>query len=123
MPQAEKNVVVWTEIPVTDMARSMAFYSAVLDLDLTLDDSGPNPVAMIPTADKMGVAGHLYPGQPAAEGTGPTIHFACPDKLAAARSRVEDAGGKVVSGIITIPDGSFFYCLDPDGNSLGLFVR
>ena len=31
-------------------------------------------------------------------------------------------GGEVVSPIITIPAGRFAYCLDPDGNSFGLFV-
>jgi hypothetical protein len=32
------------------------------------------------------------------------------------------SGGEVVSPIITIPAGRFAYCLDPDGNSFGLFV-
>ena len=123
MPHTPENMVVWAEIPVTDMARSIAFYASVLNTELTLDDSGPNPMAILPTADKMGVAGHLYPGKPAPEGTGPTIHLACPDALSAARERVEQAGGKVMSGVMEIPDGLFFYCLDPDGNSIGLFTR
>ena len=112
MPHTPENIVVWAEIPVTDMARSIAFYASVLNTELTLDDSGPNPMAI-----------HLYPGKPAPEGTGPTIHLACPDALSAARERVEQAGGKVMSGVMEIPDGLFFYCLDPDGNSIGLFTR
>ncbi|MCF3631006.1 VOC family protein [Thalassospiraceae bacterium LMO-SO8] len=123
MSHTPQNMVVWAEIPVTDMARSIAFYSAILETELTLDDGGPNPMAVLPTADKMGVAGHLYPGKPAPEGTGSTIHLACPGALAAARTRVEKAGGKVVSGVLEIPDGMFFYCQDPDGNSIGLFTR
>ena len=35
--------------------------------------------------------------------------------------RVWEAGGKVVSDPISIPDGRFAYTLDPDGNSFGLF--
>jgi predicted enzyme related to lactoylglutathione lyase len=34
---------------------------------------------------------------------------------------VVPAGGKVVSDPIAIPAGRFAYCLDPDGNSFGLF--
>jgi predicted enzyme related to lactoylglutathione lyase len=29
---------------------------------------------------------------------------------------------KVVSPIVEIPAGRFAYCLDPDGNSIGLFT-
>ena len=35
--------------------------------------------------------------------------------------RVKQAGGTVVSPIIQIPPGRFFYATDPDGNSIGLF--
>ena len=69
----------------------------------------------------MGVAGHLYPGKPAPEGTGSTVHFAVPDSLEKTLERVGSAGGKVVSDPIAIPVGRFAYALDPDGNSLGIF--
>ena len=39
------NAAVWFEIPVTDMQRSMAFYGNVLGAELTLDETGPNPMA------------------------------------------------------------------------------
>ena len=68
------------------------------------------------------MAGHLYPGKPAAKGDGPTIHFAVADKLEDAIDRVWNAGGKVLDiPPITIPTGRFVYALDPDGNSIGLF--
>ena len=35
--------------------------------------------------------------------------------------RVTENGGTVVSPVIEIPAGRFAYCLDPDGNSIGLF--
>lgn len=118
-----ENFTVWTEIPVTDLERAIAFYNTVLDTELQKDETGPNPMAMFPTASKGGVAGHLYPGRPAADGTGPTIHLACPDKLEDALERLSYAGGKVVSDVITIPDGRFAYCRDTEGNSIGLFTR
>ena len=78
---------------------------------------------MFPTSNPTGVAGHLYPGKPAPDGTGPTIHLACPDTLEEALERVTKAGGRVVSDPISIPAGRFAYCLDPDGNSIGVFSR
>jgi len=122
MPQAPENFTVWAEIPVRDMDKAIAFYSRVFDVAMTRDDAGPNPVAMFPTADGKGVAGHLYPGTPAAAGAGPTVHFACPDTLEATLDRVSEAGGEVLSDPIAIPVGRFAYCTDPDGNSIGVFA-
>lgn len=118
-----EHFTVWTEIPVADIDRAIAFYNTVLDTELKKDESGPNPMAMFPTSTPGGVAGHLYPGTPAAKGEGPTVHFACPDKLEDALWRVKEAGGKVVSDIFTIPAGRFAYCLDTEGNSIGVFSR
>ncbi len=117
------NAVVWSEIPVTDMEKAMAFYAAVFDYDMKLDESGPNPQAMFPARDgaTKGAHGHLYPGKPAPAGTGPTLHLAVPGKLEDAMARFDAAGGKVVSPPIAIPPGRFAYGLDPDGNSIGLF--
>ncbi len=115
------HAAVWFEIPVTDMARSTAFYAAVLQNELKPEDGGPNPMAAFATQDANGVAGHVYPGRPAAAGTGPTIHLAAPAPLEDAIARVVPNGGQVVSPIISIPAGRFAYCLDPDGNSFGLF--
>ena len=75
---------------------------------------------MFVAKDQSAVAGHLYPGKPAAHGTGTTIHLAVAD-LEDGLERVKTNGGEVVSPIITIPAGRFAYCVDPDGNSFGLF--
>ena len=88
--------------------------------DLIPEEIGPNRTARFPTAAK-GVAGHLYEGAPAPEGAGPTIHLMFDGPLETALERVWEAGGKVVSDPISIPDGRFAYTLDPDGNSIGLF--
>jgi predicted enzyme related to lactoylglutathione lyase len=117
-----QNAAVWFEIPVTDMKRAKAFYGAILEADLKDDNTGPNPMAIFP-ASENGVAGHLYPGKPAAGGAGNTVHLASPDPLEAALERVTTNGGEVTSEIITIPPGRFAYCRDPDGNSIGLFGR
>lgn len=118
-----QNFTAWVEIPVTDLGKSRAFYDTVFKTELLLDESGPNPIALFPTAERGGVAGHLYPGKPAGDGSGPTIHLSCPDTLEATIARFQKAGGKMVSPPITIPAGHFAYGLDLDGNSIGLFAR
>ena len=118
---APKNAVVWAEIPVGDVDRAKAFYAAVLERELVDEHDGPNPMAAFTTAGRDGVAGHLYPGRPAPNGAGPTVHFAVPDRLEATMERVREAGGTVVGEPVEIPVGRFCYALDPDGNSIGLF--
>ena len=114
------NAAVWFEIPVSDYDRARNFYGAVLTN--TLDDrrDGPNPMAVFVAKDQSAVAGHVYRGQPAPTGTGITIHLSV-DNLEEGLERVKKSGGTVVSPIITIPTGRFAYCVDPDGNSFGLF--
>ena len=116
----DKPTAVWTEIPVRDLDKAAAFYEDVFGWSTLKNEQGPNPIVNF-TSEMAGVHGHLYPGKPAASGTGPTIHLAVPDTLAAASDRLKVAGGKVVMGPIEIPVGSFLYGEDPDGNSIGLF--
>ena len=97
--------VVWAEIPVSDMARAKAFYASLLGAPLVDEDAGPNPLAMLPRSGEDEVGGHLYPGKPAAKGTGPTIHLRVAGELSDAMARVRDGGGEVVSlGPLSRPD-------------------
>lgn len=119
-----EHFVCWAEIPVTDMEAGMAFYAAVTGAELELDTSGPNPLANLRPRDmNAGVGGHLYPGKPASNGEGPTIHLVAEGRLEDVIDRVRAAGGQVVSPPITIPPGRFFYAVDPFGNSVGFFER
>ena len=121
MTKQPTNAVVWTEIPVSDLKKAVAFYTDVFGYSLTIDESGPNPMAVFPDKDTMGACGHLYPGKPASNGQGPTAHLAIAGKVEDAAARCTKAGGKVLSPVITIPPGRYVYAQDPDGNSLGLF--
>lgn len=114
---------VWFEIPVTDLDRSQAFYEAVLGIKMlpTSDPSAPNPMVWFNDPASPVTSGHLYPGKPAAAGTGNTIHMLATDPLETVMERVGSAGGSVVSPVIDIPAGRFVYILDPDGNSIGFF--
>lgn len=120
MSNTGTHTVVWAEIPVTDLAAGMAFYGAVLDAPLTMNEMGPNPMADFPYAEGT-VSGHLYPGTPAAHGAGPTVHLGVPGTVEEAAERCVAAGGALVGSVIEIPPGRFQYATDPDGNSIGLF--
>ncbi|MCU9847488.1 VOC family protein [Defluviimonas sp. WL0024] len=113
-------VVVWSEIPVSDMKRAVAFYNATFDWQMTIDESGPNPMAIL-GGNMETIGGHLYPGKPASAGSGPTVHISVSDKLEDAADRCRKAGGTVLGDPIAIPAGRFVYATDPDGNSIGLF--
>ena len=115
------DTAVWFEIPVSDFDRARTFYANILQSEIKVDADGPNPMAVFVAKDQSSVAGHLYPGTPAARGTGSTIHLAVAAPLEEALERVTTNGGEVVSPIVTIPAGRFAYCLDLDGNSFGLF--
>ncbi|QDC11686.1 VOC family protein [Oceanicola sp. D3] len=116
-----KDALVWCEIPVRDLDAAIEYYGKVLGNPLAKDESGANPIAMLPVKSPMdGTAGHLYPGKPAGDGNGVTVHLAVP-ALETALERVLEAGGRVLPGIIPIPFGRFAYTVDPDGNSIGLF--
>lgn len=117
-----QHQLVWAEIPVSDLEAARRFYGAVLMTELSINHNGPNPMVDLPTANPhAGISAHLYPGKPAPEGLGPTVHLLAPDDLETTADRVVEAGGKVLSPAIDIPVGAFIYTLDPDGNSIGWF--
>lgn len=122
MTYTPRDFLVWGEVPVSNLDAAVTFYSTVTGADLSIDRNGPNPLAMFKTADEQtGIALHLYPGKPAGDGRGPTLHLTAEGELDEVMKRVTEAGGKVISEIIEIPPGHFFYATDPDGNSLGFF--
>ncbi len=116
-----ENRIVWAELPAADMERAKAFYAALFGAPLIMSTAGPDTIAVFPYEQTGGRSGHVYEGKPAPEGTGPTVHLAVECKLDEAMTRIRDSGGKTVSEIITIPAGSFFYALDTEGNSIGIF--
>jgi uncharacterized protein len=126
MSKMPKDSIAWFEIPVSNLESAKAFYGKVTGYPLKDVVMGPNATAIFGYSGDEdmhasdAVSGHLYEGKPAPKGTGSTIHLAV-DNVDEALQRVGPAGGEVVSEIIAIPTGRFAYCLDPDGNSIGLY--
>jgi predicted enzyme related to lactoylglutathione lyase len=121
MTTATPQQIVFTEIPAADPERACKFYAALFEGPLAEDNGGPNPVWLFPYAEGGSAAGHVYPGKPAKDGEGMTAHFAVTGALTEAMERVRSGGGEVVSDVIDIYVGSFFYAKDTEGNSLGIF--
>ncbi|WP_161978380.1 VOC family protein [Sphingomonas oligophenolica] len=122
MTTAQHRQIVFTEIPVVDPGRARQFYELLLEGPLIEDNGGPNPIWVFPHAEGVSAAaGHLYPGKPAKDGEGMTAHFAVTEELTAVMDRVKSAGGDVVSDVLDIYPGSFFYAKDTEGDSLGIF--
>lgn len=121
MSESSYNMAVWFEIPVSDLDAARRFYEESLAIAMNRVDEGPNPIVIFPGGDGSGVSGHLYEGKPAEKGSGNTIHLRTDDELEEVMKRIKVSGGEVVSPTVTIPAGTFFYALDPDGNSFGVF--
>lgn len=115
-------VLVWCEIPVSDMEKACAFYADVFGYKMKIDSSGPNPMAIL-NGETGAPAGHLYPGKPPVAGTGATVHLALApgDTVEAAAERAKAGGGAVSGPLVEMPFGRWSYATDPDGNSIGLF--
>lgn len=120
MTDTTNGQIVFTEIPASDPERACRFYETLLQAPLTKEEGGPNPIWVLPHAEGAHATGHIYPGEHARK-DGMTAHFAVPDDLEAAMVRVKMGGGEIVSGVVDIPVGSFFYAKDTEGNSLGIF--
>ena len=120
MQASTSPILVWAEIPVSDLSRAIGFYTRVFGHDIRLDDSGAAPQAILGVGPG-GAGAHLFESRPGAPGSGAVLHLALPDTLEAGMERCKAEGGKVTSPAISVPPGRFAYATDPDGNRIGLF--
>lgn len=118
------NLVVWCEIPVTDMARAKAFYAEVLDVSFTDEHIDEMHMAMF-VADPKAVSGALIKSnhyEPSARAT--VIYFDGGPDLSPALARAEAYGSKVIWPKTPIQEGQggyFAQFMDSEGNRIGLY--
>jgi hypothetical protein len=118
-----ENLVVWFELPVTDMEKARKFYTDVLKLEIQVQDMGGTPYGMFPM-EGYGNSGALVKQtdfKPSATAT--TIYFNGGQDLSDPLSRVEAAGGKILTPKTLIGGEMGYYALflDTEGNRVGLY--
>ncbi len=114
------SAINWFDIPVTDMNRAKAFYSALLGSELTIAEDEQGMMATLPYQD--GVSGALMQGDdytPSRQGS--IIYLNGGDDLSVPLGKVEAAGGKVLTDKLSIGENGFIaFFLDTEGNRVGL---
>jgi predicted enzyme related to lactoylglutathione lyase len=117
------KVVNWFDIPVTDIGKAAALYSAMLDRKLELSSFGGVAHALFPHGGENCVSGALVSDakRPPRPGSGTIIYLAATDGIARCLARAVEAGAKVVQPETSIaPHGSIALIEDLDGNVIGL---
>jgi predicted enzyme related to lactoylglutathione lyase len=116
------NVVVWFEIPAADFERAAKFYETIFEAKLKRETFGGPKMGVFPY-DRPKVSGCVMEApELAGKAGGPVIYLNCNGHLDAVVSRVEAAGGAVLTPRIDLPPGmgAYFHIRDSEGNRVGL---
>lgn len=121
----KQNAIGWFDIYVDNMDRAATFYGTVLNKELEdmVDptDSGVTMKCFPTDMGNYGAGGALVKRNGAAPGVGGTIVYFGVEDCSTEESRVEKAGGRVITPKMSI--GEFGYvsvCMDTEGNLFGL---
>lgn len=116
-------MVVWFEIPVSDMERAKKFYETVFKIDINIVDFGGLLMGWFPDRGEVnGARGTLIKQEsyiPSQEGT--LVYFGC-DDVQNELDRVKKAGGKIYQPKTEIsPEHGFMgVFIDTEGNRVAL---
>lgn len=107
--------VVHFEIGCRDISKTADFYGKLFDWKITAH----GPAAMIATGQSLGIQGHLT-----ALGHEPhryvTVYVQVED-LPGYLDKVAKLGGKTLVPPVEIPEGTFAWFADPEGNTIALW--
>ena len=118
-----KNMVVWFEIPVSDMDRAKTFYESVFQVEIQLVDFGGLLMGWFPDrGEANGATGTLVKQEsyiPSQEGT--LVYFYS-DDVQNELDRVEAAGGQIYlqKTEISPEHGCMGVFIDTEGNRIAL---
>jgi predicted enzyme related to lactoylglutathione lyase len=116
-----KNILGWTDIPVNDIDRAIAFDSKVLSAPVTLQKYGDMAFGLLPHAENSasGCLAKCLDNQPSR--TGPLIYLSVDGRLDDAVTAVSENGGKVLEPKHAIgPYGFRAVIVDSEGNRIAL---
>jgi len=115
------NTICWTDIPVTDLDRAIAYYSAVLGEPVIRQKAGPDfEFGLLPHKETasgcLTASDDNKPSQ-----TGPLVYLSVEGRLDAASDAARSRGGKVLQEKHQIgPYGFRVLILDSEGNRIAL---
>jgi uncharacterized protein len=120
------DLLIWADIPVTDMDRARRFYSQLLKVPVE-EMPGSNGMVAVPTPDdgqsmEGTIAFDLAMGEnqrPSAEGA--TVYLDSMGDIEGMVGRVEPAGGKVLQPPMDMGPivGRVAFAMDSEGNRIG----
>jgi uncharacterized protein len=115
------NTICWTDIPVANLDRAIAFYSAVLGQPVSKETSPGFEFGLLPHA-KDNVSGCLCVMPDTAPSlAGPLVYFAVDGRLDAAIEAACAGGGKILKEKHAIgPYGFRAVIVDSEGNRVAL---
>lgn len=113
------NRAVWFDIPVTELDRAIAFYSAVLAVRVGRETFGESPIGVIEHHDGNG--GCLVPDHEEIGAGGVLLYLNVDGRIRDAVQQVVPHGGTVVKPTHAIgPHGFRAVILDSEGNRVAL---
>ncbi|GIK30392.1 MAG: VOC family protein [Anaerolineae bacterium] len=120
--------IVWFEIPVHDIERAVAFYTAAFGLDeVKIMDDGTRRTATLRNTSEGGIPGVSLtqtPGFEPSNQRGPWAYLDAMSDFDAAVARVKAAGGTIVAEKTSMGEaGSYASILDTEGNLLALYTH
>lgn len=116
------HAITWFEIPAKNFDRAVDFYSAILDKPLRKGDFMGVPHGFFQAENDTAVSGAVV-SNPNYESSdqGVLIYLNAWNELDAVLSRVQTAGGTVLTPKTAIgPQGFFAILKDTEGNKIGL---
>ena len=115
----EKNRLVWFDIPVANLDRASAFYSAVLDIGIPKQQFDNFSFCVF--EHDAGNGGCLVEKASDVTEKGILCYFNVEKRMKAAVEAVEKNGGRIVEGVQSIgPHGFRAIAIDSEGNRIAL---
>ncbi len=120
-----ENLIVWFEIPVSNMDRAKKFYTDILGLEIHIDKIGEHEMGFF-SMKEFSVSGALIKGpqfEPSAKGT--VVYLNGGDDLQNVLDKVKPAGGKIIMPKEKLPEdfGNAAHFQDTEGNIIGLWSK
>jgi predicted enzyme related to lactoylglutathione lyase len=117
---APAHTIVWTDIPVTDLKRAIAFYSKVLGQPVKLQKESDCEMGVLPHPENVSACLTPSPENKPSR-TGPLIYLSVEGRLDDAAQAAGDNGGEVLEPKKQIgPYGYRALILDSEGNRIAL---